>query len=199
MGGIVTRVRPELARSEASSCRGVPTLSPAAVLVELAAVLPREELAAACHEAGVRYDVTPRDVARILERYPRSRGAAELRRVMSGETRVALSRVESKLVERLIGADLPLPVTNRPAGGRRVDCRWPEYRLTVELDSYRYHRSRQAWERDRLREREARLRGDEFRRYTWNDVMDEPDWMLRELRSLLGPSRRAAPPRARAA
>jgi hypothetical protein len=101
--GIVTRLRPELARSEASSCRGVPTLSPAAVLVELAAVLPRAGLAAACHEAGVRYDVTPRDVARILERYPCSRGAAELRRVMSGETRVTLSRVESKFLDRLRG------------------------------------------------------------------------------------------------
>ena len=61
---------------------------------------------------------------------------------------------------------LALPETNRVAGGRRVDCRWPERRLTVELDGYRYHRSRHAWEQDRRREREARARGDEFRRYT---------------------------------
>jgi transposase-like protein len=30
-----------------------------------------------------------------------------------------------------------------------VDCRWPEQRLTVELDSYRFHRSRHAWEQER--------------------------------------------------
>jgi hypothetical protein len=80
---------------------------------------------------------------------------------------------------------LPLPVTNRPAGGRRVDCRWPDRRLTVELDSYTYHRSRHAWEQDRRREREAYARGDEFRRYTYGGVFERPARMLAELRSLL--------------
>jgi very-short-patch-repair endonuclease len=75
--------------------------------------------------------------------------------------------------------------TNRPAGGRRVDCRWPEQRLTVELDSYRYHRSRHAWEQDRRREREAYARGDQFRRFTWGDVFEDPRQMLAELRALL--------------
>jgi very-short-patch-repair endonuclease len=66
-----------------------------------------------------------------------------------------------------------------------VDCRWPEQRLTVELDGYRYHHSRHAWERDRQREREARVRGDDFRRYTFGDVFEEPDFMLSELATLL--------------
>jgi hypothetical protein len=55
----------------------------------------------------------------------------------------------------------------------------------VELDSYRYHSSRHAWERDRHREREARARGDEFRRYTYGDVFDDPRLMLSELGPLL--------------
>ena len=82
-------------------------------------------------------------------------------------------------------AYLPPPLTNSPAGGRWVDCRWPEHRLTVELDGYRYHASRHAWEQDRRREREARARGDEFRRYTYGDVFDGPHLMLNELRALL--------------
>ena len=81
--------------------------------------------------------------------------------------------------------DLELPETNRRAGGRRVDCRWPERRLTIELDGYRYHRSRRAWEQDRRREREAHSRGDDFRRYTYGDVFDDPRLMLAELRGLL--------------
>ena len=60
----------------------------------------------------------------------------------------------------------------------------PAHRLTVELDGYRYHRSRHAWELDRRREREARARGDDFRRFTYGDV-DEPRAMLVELRALL--------------
>ena len=45
-----------------------------------------------------------------------------------------------------------------------------QVKLTVELDSYRYHRSRHAWELDRKREREAYARGDQFRRFTWGDI-----------------------------
>jgi very-short-patch-repair endonuclease len=88
-------------------------------------------------------------------------------------------------VALLRGEGLDLPITNRPAGGRRVDCRWPEHRLTVELDSYQYHRSRHSWEQDRRRERQAYARGDDFRRYTWGDVFEHPSPMLAELRALL--------------
>jgi very-short-patch-repair endonuclease len=89
---------------------------------------------------------------------------------------------------------LPLPQTNRVASGRRVDCRWPEHRLTVELDGYRYHHSRHAWEQDRRREREARQRGDEFRRYSHGDVWDQPGWMFAQLRELLLPTQRRSAP-----
>jgi hypothetical protein len=58
----------------------------------------------------------------------------------------------------------------------------------VELDSYRYHGSRHAWESDRRREREAYARGDQFRRYTWADVVEQPRLMLGELRALLSQS-----------
>jgi hypothetical protein len=53
-----------------------------------------------------------------------------------------------------------------------------------------YHGSRHAWEEDRRREREARARGDEFRRYTYGDVVERPRLMLAELRVLLPPGRR---------
>jgi hypothetical protein len=78
-----------------------------------------------------------------------------------------------------------LPDTNRVASGRRVDCRWPEHHITVELDSFTFHNSLHSWKQDRLREREAYARGDQFRRYTWSDVFDDPQTMLAELRSLL--------------
>ena len=98
---------------------------------------------------------------------------------------VTLSKLEARFLTLLTEDGLPIPETNRHAGGRRVDCRWPERRLTVELDGYRYHHSRHAWEQDRRRAREARARGDEFRRYTYGDVFEEPRLMLAELHALL--------------
>jgi hypothetical protein len=104
---------------------------------------------------------------------------------MRGEAHVLLSKLEKRFLARLRAVGLPLPRTNRVAGGRRVDCRWPEHRLTVELDSYQFHHTRHAWEQDRKREREAYARGDEFRRYTWGDVFEGPAPMMRELGALL--------------
>jgi hypothetical protein len=170
---------------EATTHRGIPITTVPRTLVDLAAHLPLDALARACHEAGVLHDTTPRQVEAVLAKWPRVKGAKRLRTVTSGDVHVTLSELERRFQERLREAGLPLPKTNKPAHGRRVDCRWPDRRLTVELDSYRYHRSRHAWEQDRRREREARARGDEFRRYTYGDVVETPRLMLAELCALL--------------
>jgi very-short-patch-repair endonuclease len=169
----------------AATRNGIPVTTVPRTLVDLASSLPESALARACHVAGVRYRTTPRQVDAVLEQLPAAPGRANIQRILHGEVPVTLSRLESKFLRRLREVGLPLPVTNRVAGSYRVDCRWPERQVTVELDSYRYHASRQAWERDRQREREARARGDEFRRYTWGDVFEEPEFMLAELRALL--------------
>jgi hypothetical protein len=165
--------------------RGIPVTTVPRTLVDIAAALSAEALARACHEAGVRYRTTPAQVEAVLAERPQSPGARKLRRVVHGDVRVTLSTLEARFLELLREAGLPLPLTNRPAGGRRVDCRWPAHRLTVELDSYRFHNSRYSWEQDRRREREARARGDEFRRYSYDDVTKDRTLMLSELRSLL--------------
>jgi len=182
--GIRTR-RARVDPREATVWNRIPVTTVARTLVDLAAVLTVNDLARACHEAGVRHGTTPAEVEVVLVRSPRRPGAGKLRQVLRGEVRVTLSQLEDRFLSRLREAGLPLPTTNRPAGGRRVDCRWPDRRLTVELDSYQYHHSRYAWEQDRRREREAHARGDEFRRYTYGDVLEDPRYMLGDLRHLL--------------
>src|SRR3954469_2651909 len=166
--------------------RGIPVTAVPRTLIDLAADLSLGALARACHEAGVRYRLTPAHLADALARRPRNTpGAPNLRRIVDGDARVTLSRLERRFLELLGEHGLPLPRTNRPAGAYHVDCRWPDRRVTVELDSYRFHHSRHAWEQDRRRERDARARGDDFRRYTWADVFEQPAQMLAELRRLL--------------
>jgi len=175
---------------DATSARSIPVTTVPRTLVDIAAQLPADALARACHEAGVRYGTTPAAVEAVLARRPTSAGAKKLRRVIHGDVHVTLSKLEARFLALLRDEYVALPVTNRPAGGRRVDCRWPAHRLTVELDGYRFHNSRHSWEQDRRREREARARGDEFRRYSYDDVTKQPRLMLAELRSLLLPSER---------
>ncbi|HKN94296.1 MAG TPA: type IV toxin-antitoxin system AbiEi family antitoxin domain-containing protein, partial [Thermoleophilaceae bacterium] len=154
------RVRSLKTRQSAAICRdygfrwnGIPVTSVPRTLVDLAARLDLEQLARACHEAGVLHDVTPAMVEPLLAKRPK--GAAKLRAVMRGDAKVLLSKLERKFQQRLKEAGLPLPVTNKPAGGRRVDCRWPQHNLTVELQSFTFHNSRYAWENDQRRQREA--------------------------------------------
>jgi hypothetical protein len=183
--GVATRRSASICAADAALWRGVPVTSVPRTLVDLAAVLEAADLALACHEAGVRHRTTPAQVRTVLQRQPNVKGRAKLRAFLDGDEPVTLSKLERRFLELLGDAGPPRPETNRPASGRRVDCRWPEHRLTVELDSYRYHSSRHAWERDRHREREARARGDEFRRYTYGDVFEVPHQMLTERRTLL--------------
>ena len=125
---------------------------------------------------------TPAQVEAVLERRGHVPGESKLRQVLSGEAHVTLSALERRFLELIAEHGLPLPRTNRVAGGYRVDCRWEDRRLTAELDSYRFHHSRHAWEQDRRREREARARGDDFVRYTWSDVFEAPAATMAELR-----------------
>jgi very-short-patch-repair endonuclease len=182
--GLAPRRR-KLRRDDVTARRGIPVTTVAATIVDLAPDLDREQLARVCHEAGALHHTTPRQVEAVLATRYRPPGAPKLREVIHGDVHVLLSKVERRFIQLLRADQLPLPITNRVASGRRVDCRWPEHKLTVELDSYTYHSSRHAWEQDRRREREAYARGDQFRRYTRDDVLEHPQLMLGELRSLL--------------
>ena len=51
-----------------------------------------------------------------------------------------------------------------------ADLSWPEVRLCVQLDGWRYHRSREAFVRDRARDRALDRLGWTVLRYTWQDV-----------------------------
>ena len=185
VAGVATRRSRLIDPRDAATWSRIPVTTVARALVDLAAVLSVDDLARACHEAGVIHGTKQGEVEAVVARLAPRPGAAELRQVLRGEVRVALSKLEARFLERLSEVGLPLPETNRPIGGRRVDCRWPAERVTVELDSYRYHHSRHAWEQDRRREREAHARGDQLRRYTYGDVVEDPGAMLAELRALL--------------
>ena len=164
---------------------GIPLTTVPRTLLDLARVLSAGDLARACHEAHVHHRTTPAHVEAAIARAPTKRGIATLRAILHGDHRTTLSPMEDAFLALLARAGLPLPQTNRPASGDRVDCRWPEHRLVVELDSYRFHATRHQWEEDRRRERRARAAGHEHRRYSWGDVVDDPGPMLSELAVLL--------------
>jgi hypothetical protein len=183
--GVKTHTCRGLEKRDGTIHRGIPITTIPVTIVDLAAELSEDELAKVCHEAGVKHHTTPGQVKAAMARRGYIKGAPNLRAVLDGKVPVSLSALECRFLKLLREAGLPLPITNKQQDSYRIDCRWPDHPLTVELDSYRYHNSRHAWEQDRERERQARKRKDEFRRYSWEDVFKRPEPMLEDLRQLL--------------
>ena len=167
---ILTRRAGRLDERDVTVRRSIPVTTAARTLLDIAGYTSLDDLARAAHEAQVRRMVDAKAVTEALARRPNTKGAWKLHEIFMGEAQVTLSVLEDAFIELIDSIRRPRPRTNRPAGGRYVDCHWPEHNLVIELDSYRYHHTRHAWEQDRRREREARARGDEFRRYTYGDV-----------------------------
>jgi very-short-patch-repair endonuclease len=188
--GIKTTRSRRIDRRDVTKRDGIPITTVARTVVDLAADSTPDDLAVYFHAGVTRYKLKPHHVEAVLERQRNAKGATKLRRVMRGDTRALLSELERGFIALLREHNLPLPKTNIRRGEHWVDCRWPEHQLTVELDSYRFHSTRYAWEQDHTRERNARKRGDEYRRYVYSDVFEQPEPTVNELLQLLSSTRK---------
>ncbi|HVF76970.1 MAG TPA: type IV toxin-antitoxin system AbiEi family antitoxin domain-containing protein [Solirubrobacteraceae bacterium] len=157
---------------------GIPMTTVPRVLLDLAPRLALVQLTRACHEAWVRHRVTSRDVEACIARNSTKNGAAKLRRALGADA--TLSELEDGFLRLLRRHALVLPRTNIDNAGDKVDCHWPRHGLTVELLSYRFHASRQAFEDDIARRRRSRHVA-----YTWGDVFERGTQTAAELRSML--------------
>jgi very-short-patch-repair endonuclease len=86
--------------------------------------------------------------------------------------------------------DLPQPAMNVQLHGFEVDCLWPDHDLVVELDSYRFHSSRAAFERDKRRDAELHAHGLTTIRLTYLQVTTQQRWVATKLRPSLAPRSR---------
>ena len=148
-------------------------------LLDLAPSLSPSQLTRACHEAWIRHGTTPAEVIACIERNPRKPGARRLRLALGSD--VTLSELEDGFLVLLREHGLPMPRTNIDRAGDKVDCHWPDVGLTVELMSYRFHGSRQAFEADI-----ARRRRSNHIAFSYGDVFERGDATVKELKPKLG-------------
>ncbi len=94
---------------------------------------------------------------------------------------------ESELEERFLklcgAAGLPRPETaawlSLPDGSAvKLDFLWRRERVAVECDGYRFHRTRQAFERDRARDAQLAAMGVTTLRFTWRQLTSEPERVI---------------------
>ena len=142
---------------------GIPVTTPARTLADLRRSLPRPQFAAALREA--QYLGLP--IASALE---------------PDGTR---SELEARFLALCRRHRLPKPEPNVPIGSFIVDFLWPQERLIIELDGYRAHGGRAAFEADRERDTQLKLLGYDVIRFTWRQLTEDPAQVAGALRELL--------------
>ena len=189
----------EMQPDEVTTERGIPVTTPARTLFDLAAVLREDQLEHAFDEAEVRRLTSPVSLDALLERYPKRRGAAAIKRVLDehrayGET-VTRSRLERRFLSLLDEHGVPRPKVNRGTDHGELDAMWHRQKLIVECDGFAAHGTRKAFEEDRARDRALQAAGWRVVRITWRQLTEDADLVARQLAALLAGPPSPVPPR----
>lgn len=167
---------------------GIPVTSLARTLVDLGAMLGLEPLRRAFEEADRRRLLDAAAVGRACARGRGRSGVASARRALAlyrpdaPKTRSELERDLFAFCRR-IGA--PEPSANVWVEGQEVDAAWIPQRVVAEIDGYEFHRTREAFERDRARSAQLLAAGWKPIRIT-DRAMKEFTTLRGQLLTLLG-------------
>lgn len=150
-----------LTRDHVTRVGGIPVTSPTRTLLNLSAVVPPQRLEVALDDA-LRRGLTSivRLELEIGARAPGLAGARTLRKTLEDYRHAPLeSPLERKFLKLMRAAGLPEPEVQHEihAHGRliaRVDFAYPELRLGIEVDGYRWHSGRARWAKDLVRRNE---------------------------------------------
>ena len=182
---------------EDETVRGVVT-EPHRTVIDCARDLPFPDALAVADSALRREQVDRDRLEAMAVRLPTSGRARALRVVLTADGRAA-NPFESVL--RAIGLDVP-GLRLEPQGWieewgfrGRPDLVDRSRRLVLEADSFSWHGSRQALSRDCERYNALVVRGWTVLRFSWEQVMTQPDYVRDCLVALVeGPERRTALP-----
>lgn len=191
--GVTTHRVGALLPRELVSVEGFRVTSVPRTLLDLAAVLPPDDVRRLADEAMRRKWMNVDRFEQLFERHGGSPGVKLLREFANeyaGGDGPTESALEDRVRELLAAAGLPKPVKQRPVYVgrrlRRLDFHFPGTPVVIEADGYAWHATVDAFERDRQRRNELTLRGLQTLQWTWSALRERPEELLIELATLLG-------------
>jgi hypothetical protein len=173
---------------------GIPVTSVARTQLDLAWKLHGDQLTrllTRSEELGL-LDLSAIDA--VIERNRGHHGAKRLRFALAiYEPPIwARSEFERHVVDALVAAGLPRPVTGWNELGHEIDVYWPERRFGIELDAFETHRTRQAFENDHERDLDFALAEIKTHRVSERQFRRQPAKIIADVATLL--ARRALRP-----
>jgi very-short-patch-repair endonuclease len=176
---------PTLRDNEVTQHQAIRVTTPARTLLDLASSLPGRALERALDEAEIRDLYDRRALEAIVSAHRLERGARALAEALAQDGELTLT--DSELEELMFalcddhGIERPRPRTW--VAGLRVDFVFQTSRLVIETDSWAYHRTRRAFERDRERDAILARAGYRTLRFTHRQLTREPALVAETIRS----------------
>ncbi len=185
--GVVAWRTQALARQDVRWRQGIPLTSPARTILDCAREMNELELESVLAVALGQNMVRRAQLKDVMERNSYAKGIGVLRQLLAQteplhDTR---SEYERKLLELLRAADLPLPITNTWVAGQFVDGVWPDLKLVLEFDGWKYHGGRSKFETDRLRDQHLIVAGHQTMRITARQIDQRPHALIARIASAI--------------
>jgi very-short-patch-repair endonuclease len=187
--GIRVHVSRQLGPEVAARRNEIPVTSVPRTLLDLAETLHFDLLERAVAEADRLELLDLADMDRLLSRSRGRRGRRRLTVLLATGVAPTRSGLEQAFVRLCRDFELATPEINVAVAGLEVDALWRGLRLIVEVDSWEFHRGRDAFEHDRARDAQLQLAGYRVIRVTWRALSREPAKVAETIRRLL-----ASPP-----
>jgi predicted transcriptional regulator of viral defense system len=153
--GLRVHRHPGMASDEVRIERAIRVTTPARTILDYAAVATDRELEYALDQAEIQPLTDYPALDALARAHPRHRGSVRLRRILA-DYEAGADNTRSDLEQAFLALcarhGLPPPLVNEPTAGITVDFVFKGERVAVETDSWRWHRGRAAFERDRQRD-----------------------------------------------
>ncbi len=170
----------------------IPVTSPARTLLDCAVRLTAKTLTRAVNDALRRHLLRRWHLQELTSRCGGHPGAARLTPFAEVDHEPTRSPLEDEFLDFCRRYGLPVPKVNVMLGDFEVDALFEAERVIVELDSFTYHSSRDAFERDRMRDLSALRNGLVTVRITRERLERRPRQEADQLHEILR-RRRSAP------
>jgi very-short-patch-repair endonuclease len=158
--------------------------SPERTLHDLAATIGQADLDRTVNEAQVKGLTTPQALLSHLARSSRCHGTKQLHEALRHEV-VTNSELQRRMSDLISRVGLPQPKTEASVEGYVVDFLWPDHRVIVETDGHAAHGTRRRFETDRARDAHLTACGYRVLRFTWRQLVNEPEVVAARLAAAL--------------
>jgi very-short-patch-repair endonuclease len=171
---------------------GIPVTTPARTVLDLAEIEQPQRLRTLVEAAQREELLDQRSLDATIARNPGRHGLPRLQaalRDLSDEPPWTQSTLERAFLELIRGHELPEPRINVFVDGELVDAHWPQQNLIVEVDGWKFHRTRRAFEDDHAKTLRLQVAGRRVARFTARQVFKEPDYVAGTIQKLLSGER----------